>query len=207
MRRPDYLHQVKQRLQNANPGTVFIPSDFFEIAEAVTINKCLERLTKTGQLTRIIRGVYAKPRFSELLNKEVPPRMDDIAKAIARNYGWTIVPCGDTALNMLGLSTQVTATWTYVSDGPYKTYNVNGMTLKFKHTDNKNELNHLFHRAALVIQALKALGKNNVTEKELRAISKMLSDDEKIHLVNEGKRVTAWVYKLIRIIGKESSNG
>jgi hypothetical protein len=27
-----------------------------------------------------------------------------VAKALARNYRWTIAPCGDTALNLLGLS-------------------------------------------------------------------------------------------------------
>ena len=206
MKRPHHLEQVKKRLQSADTGTVFIPSDFFDIAEAVKINKCLERLTGTGHVRRIIRGIYVKPRFSDLLNKEVPPRMDDIAKAIARNYGWTIVPCGDTSLNMLGLSTQVPVVWLYVSDGPYKTYEVDGMMLKFKHTDNKNELINISHKAALVVQALKALGKDNITGKELRGISKMLTENEKNQMLDETKRVTSWVYDLIRKICKEEEN-
>lgn len=203
MKRPDHLEQVKKRLQDAKDGAVFIPSDFFDIADASKINKCLTRLEETGELLRVMRGVYVKPRFSELLNKDVPPRTDDVAKAIARNYGWTIVPCGDTALNMLGLSTQVPAVWLYVSDGPYKSYEANGMTLKFKHTDNKNELINISYKSALVVQALKALGKGNVTDKELRGISKLLTDDEKAQMLNEAKRVTAWVYELIRKICKE----
>lgn len=207
MQRPDHLEQVKKRLENASAGTILIPSDFFDIAEAVKINKCLERLSRTGHLRRVMRGIYIKPRFSELLNKEVPPRMDDIAKAIARNYGWTIVPCGDTALNMLGLSTQVPAVWNYVSDGPYKAYETDGMTLKFKHTDNKNELINISYKAALLIQALKALGKENVTHKDLHAISKMLTEVEKVQILEEAKRATAWVYELIRKIGKEDIHG
>ena len=202
MKRPDYLEQVKKRLQDAKEGSVFIPSDFFDIAEAVKINKCLDRLEETGDLRRVMRGIYVKPRFSELLNRDVPPRSDDIAKAIARNYGWTIVPCGGTALNMLGLSTQVPAVWFYVSDGPYKTYEVDGMTLKFKHTDNKNELINISYKTALAVQALKALGKDNVTDKELRGISKQLTENEKVQMLVEAKRVTAWVYELIRKICK-----
>jgi hypothetical protein len=197
------LEQVKKRLQVAKDGAVFIPSDFFDIADASKINKCLTRLEETGDLQRVMRGLYVKPRFSEFLNKDVPPRTDDIAKAIARNYGWTIVPCGDTAQNMLGLSTQVPAVWLYVSDGPYKTYEADGMTLKFKHTDNKNELINISYKSALVIQALKALGKGYVTDKELRSISKLLTKDEKMQMLNEAKRVTAWVYELIRKICKE----
>jgi hypothetical protein len=203
MKRPDHLEQVKKRLQVAKDGAVFIPSDFFDIADASKINKCLTRLEETGDLQRVMRGLYVKPRFSEFLNKDVPPRTDDIAKAIARNYGWTIVPCGDTAQNMLGLSTQVPAVWLYVSDGPYKTYEADGMTLKFKHTDNKNELINISYKSALVIQALKALGKGYVTDKELRSISKLLTKDEKMQMLNEAKRVTAWVYELIRKICKE----
>ncbi|NLL96230.1 MAG: hypothetical protein GX227_03845 [Clostridiaceae bacterium] len=202
MKRPDILEQVKARIQSAKDGSVFIPSDFFDIAEAVKINMCLNRLEETGELQRVMRGIYAKPRYSVLLNKNVPPRSDDIAKAIARNYGWTIVPCGDTALNMLGLSTQVPAVWLYISDGPYKTYKTDGMTLKFKHTDNKNEITNISYKTALVVQALKALGKVNVTDKELQIISKLLSDEEKAQMLMEAKRVTAWVYELIRKICK-----
>jgi hypothetical protein len=203
MKRPDNLEQVKNRIKDAKDGSVFIPSDFFDIAEAVKINMCLDRLEETGELQRVMRGIYVKPRYSALLNKNVPPRSDDIAKAIARNYGWTIVPCGDTALNMLGLSTQVPAVWLYVSDGPYKTYEADGMTLKFKHTDNKNEIINISYKTALVVQALKALGKSNVTDKELRSISKLLTENEKAQMLVEAKRVTAWVYELMRKICKE----
>ena len=203
MKRPDNLEQVKNRIKDAKDGSVFIPSDFFDIAEAVKINMCLDRLEETGELQRVMRGIYVKPRYSALLNKNVPPRSDDIAKAIARNYGWTIVPCGDTALNMLGLSTQVPAVWLYVSDGPYKTYEADGMTLKFKHTDNKNEIINISYKTALVVQALKALGKGNVTDKELHSISKLLTENEKAQMLVEAMRVTTWVYELMRKICKE----
>jgi hypothetical protein len=203
MKRPDNLEQVKKRIQAAEDGSVFIPSDFFDIAKAVKINMCLDRLEKTGVLQRLMRGIYVKPRYSTLLNRIVPARSDDIAKAIARNYGWTIVPCGDTALNMLGLSTQVPAVWLYISDGPYKTYKADGMTLKFKHTDNKNEIINISYKTALIVQALKALGKNNITNRELRSISKLLTENEKAQILIEAKRVTAWVYELIRKICKE----
>lgn len=203
MKRPDNLEQVKKRIHDAKDGSVFIPSDFFDIAEAVKINMCLGRLEETGELQRVMRGIYVKPRYSALLNKNVPPRSDDIAKAIARNYGWTIVPCGDIALNMLGLSTQVPAVWLYASDGPYKTYEADGMTLKFKHTDSKNEIINISYKTALVVQALKALGKSNVTDKELRSISKLLTENEKAQMLVEAKRVTAWFYGLMCKICKE----
>lgn len=203
MGRPNYLDQVRERIDTANPGAVFIPSDFFDIAEAVKINMCLNRLKESGELIFIMRGIYAKPRYSALLQKNVPPRSDDIAKAIARNYGWTIIPCGDTALNTLGLSTQVPATWLYVSDGPYKKYQADGITWQFKHTDNKNEIIEVAYKTALVVQALKALGKDSVTDDHIMYLSSKLTQDEKAIMLTESQRVTAWVYEIIKKICAE----
>lgn len=206
MERPNYLEQIKARADESEPGTVFIPSDFFDIAEAVKVNVALKRLTDGGALRRIMRGVYAKPRYSKLLKTDIPPRSDDIAKAIARNFGWTIVPCGDTALNLLGLSNQVPAVWLYVSDGPYKVYMADGVTLKFKHTDNKNEVIEVSYQTALIIQALKALGKENVTDKEIRKLSKTLNRSQKQKMLLESRRVTAWVYEYIKQICMEEAD-
>ncbi len=206
MPRPNYLEQIKNRIDKAEPGSVFIPSDFFDVTEAAKVNVCLNRLIKSGGLKRIMRGVFAKPRYSALLRRDIPPRSDDIAKAIARNYGWTVVPSGDTALNMLGLSTQVPAVWSYVSDGPYRAYEADGVTLRFRHTDNKNEIIEVSYRTALVIQALKALGKGNIDERAVKKLSGQFDRDEKRKMLEESRRVTAWVYACIKKICAEESN-
>jgi len=198
MKRPKYLEQVKERLNNAEAGAVFVPSDFFDIAEAVKINMCIKRLTESGELTRVMHGVYAKSRYSKMLDINVPPHSDSIAKAIARNYGWTIVPCGNTALNMLGLSTQVPATMVYVSDGPYKEYNADGVVLKFKRTNNKKEITAVSYKTALIIQALKAIGKDNVTNNTLRKLSKVLDYNERQNALKESQRITAWVHDCVK---------
>ena len=49
-----------------------------------------------------MRGVFYKPKYSKLLDEYIAPSPDAVAHALARNYGWTIFPCGDTALNLLG---------------------------------------------------------------------------------------------------------
>jgi len=204
MKRPNYLDRIKKRIHTAEPGTVFVPSDFFDIAEAVKVNMCLSRIVGSGELKRVMRGVFAKPRYSKLLNANVPPRSDDIARAIARNHGWTVVPCGDVALNMLGLSAQVPAVLSYISDGPYKVYEADGIKLSFKHTDNKNEIIAVSYRTALMVQALKALGKGNVTDKDIHGLSTVLNPHERQGTLEESQRVTAWVYGYIRRICMEA---
>lgn len=94
-----------------------------------------------------------------------------VANALARSYHWTIAPCGNTALNLLGLSTQVTAVWSYISDGPYKTYEWNSTKLEFKHRTNK-EITGLSYMTSLVIQALKRLADRMLRQKSYRCFPK-----------------------------------
>ena len=63
--------------------------------------------------------VYVKPKYNEFLGEVEKPSVEDVAQTIGRKNGWLVRPDGDMALNMLGLSTQVPASWTFVSDGPY----------------------------------------------------------------------------------------
>ena len=104
---------------------------------------------------------------------------------------------------MLGLSTQVPSVWLYVSDGPYKSYKADGIVIKFKHTDSKNEIIAISYQTALIIQALKALGKEHVTDKDIRRLSKKLSQSEKQRMLAESQRITAWIYDYIRKICME----
>ena len=162
-----YTEQIRDRITNAPEGSVFVNSDFADIADNNTIKQSMNRLTQEGILRRVIRGVFDKPKYSKLLAEYVAVDPDAVAKALARCYHWTIAPCGDTALNMLGLSTQVTAVWSYISDGPYKTYEWDKTKIEFKHRTNK-EVTGLSSMTILVIQALKTLGKEHVDEKTKR---------------------------------------
>lgn len=199
------LAQFKEIISNAAPGNVFIPSDFAKIASAATISVYLNRLKNSGELVSCGRGLFMKPRFSTLLNESVPPSTNDIARAIARKHGWTIIPHGDTALNMLGLSTQVPNSFSYISDGPYKQYSIGKTELQFLHTNRISELKNTSYETALTIQALKSLGKDSITDKDIQIIRRKLSTESKEKLLTEGQYATAWVceyLKLIRTGGK-----
>lgn len=194
-----YSKQIQERIGCVPEGTIFVSSDFADIADTETIRRNLNRLTQTGTLRRILKGVYEKPKYSELLGEYVAADPDAVAKALARSYHWTIAPCGNTALNLLGLSTQVTAVWSYISDGPYKTYEWNSTNLEFKHRTNK-EITGLSYMTSLVIQALKTLGKSNVTPEIIQVLSEKLTADDKKACLKEATESTDWVYDTIRQI-------
>ena len=87
-----------------------------------------------GEIRRVIRGIYDYPRFSKLLDQHLSPDIDQVARALARKFRWRIQPSGATALNFLGLSTQVPARAVYLSDGPDRAYQVGNTPLVFEHT-------------------------------------------------------------------------
>lgn len=191
------MQKIRARILAAEDGAVFVAPDFADIADTATIRQGLKRLYQSGIIRRIIRGVYEKPKYSKLLDEYVAADPDAVAKALARCYHWTIAPCGNTALNLLGLSTQVTAVWSYISDGPYKTYEWNSTKLEFKHRTNK-EITGLSYMTSLVIQALKTLGRTNVTPEIIQTLSEKLSEDEKQACLKEATESTDWVYDTIR---------
>jgi hypothetical protein len=122
----DISSKILARIYGKGRGYVFTPKDFLDLANHATVRQSLTRFVDAGITRRLLRGVYDYPAFSEFLKAPASPDPDAIARAIARTHGWTLQPAGETALNILGLSTQVPAQWQYFSDGPSKKYEWSG---------------------------------------------------------------------------------
>jgi len=194
-----HLEQIRNRILSFEGGTVFVPSDFADIADANSVKKSLSRLAEAGTIRRILRGVYEYPAYNQFLQETVAPAPNKIAEALARNYGWTAVPSGDTALNMLGLSTQVPAEWEYVSDGPYREYSFGKTILRFKHTANK-DISNLPFQAALLAQAARTLGKKGLDKRARQHLAQRFTPQEKAEILQSGKYMTGWVYEDLKDI-------
>lgn len=194
-----YSRLIRKRINDAQEGTIFINSDFTDIADANTVRRTLNRLVSENLIRRLLNGIYDKPKYSTFLNEFVAPDPNSIAHALARCYHWSIAPSGNTALNLLGLSTQVTAIWSYISDGPYRTYDLNATKIVFKHRTNK-EITGLSYISALVIQALKALGKDNVDEFVINTLSTKLNSKDKDALLREATESTDWIFETIKMV-------
>ena len=197
-----YKESVLKKIESFEAGTVFIANDFLEIASYERIRNILNRLVKDGTIHRILNGVYYHPRYSKLIDEYEAPNVHQVALAIARKYNWTITPSENTALNILGLSTQVPAKWVYLSDGKYVTYSFGGIDIEFKRRSNA-EISNMSTITSMVIQAIKAIGKDRISGEQIDILKKRLSGEEKKALLREGKTATAWIYEILRKIGEE----
>ena len=194
--------EIKKRIELAEPGAVFLTSDFTDIATTTTVRKCLGRQVEEKNIRRIMDGVYEKPVYSKLLKEYIPANPDAIAYAIARSFRWTIAPCGDVALNKLGLSTQVPVVWSYISDGPYRKFSWDNITLSFKHRANR-EISFMSETTTLVVEALKTLGKERIDDGIILSLRNRLPEAEKKKMLEEATGVSEWIYAVIRKVCAE----
>lgn len=192
-----YIEQIENEISKLDPGKVFIANDFLEIASYETVRKSLNRLVDDDKIKRVINGFYHNPEYGELIQEYAAPSMHELAIAIARKYNWDIAPYGSTALNILGLSTQVPSTWIYISSGRNKTYHVSKRTIVFKKV-KLGEIANMSLKTATIIQAIKALGRDRIRKKDIQTMRSRLSQKEKTELMNEATAVSAWIYEIIR---------
>lgn len=194
-----YLDQIKNRINDFDNRKVFINNDFLDIAGNETVRRTLNQLVSENKIKRVINGFYYNPKYSELIGEYEAVSIHELALAIARKYNWNIAPYNSTALNLLGISTQVPTHYKYISSGRYKEYKIGDTVLEFKKV-NPGEIANMSLKTATVIQSIKSLGKENITSEVIQKIRENLTEKERTDLMNESKSVPAWIYEVIREI-------
>ncbi len=177
--------------------SAFTAKDFIDLGHIKTVNKVLERMETNQEIRRIISGVYDIAEYSSVIKEYGAPSIGGVAQALARAHNWKICPSGTSALNYLGLSSQVPAQYIYVSSGPYKIYAIGNIDLIFKHTNNRL-IYESSEDTALLVQAIKALGRGNITENHAERLREKYDESTKRRILNESKQSTAWIYESIR---------
>ena len=196
-----YMEIISDKINDFDSHKVFFANDFLDIASNATVRQILKRLADEDKIKRVIDGFYYNPRYSELIGEYEAVSIHELALAIARKYNWNIAPYNSTALNLLGLSTQVPTHYKYISSGRYKEYKIGDTVLEFKKV-NPGEIANMSLKTATVIQAIKSLGKENITSEVKQKIRENLTEKEKLDLMNESKSVPAWIYEVIREISE-----
>ena len=194
-----YMEIISDKINSFDSHKVFFANDFLGIASNATVRQILKRLADERKIQRIIDGFYYNPKYSELIGEYEAVSIHELALAIARKYNWNIAPYNSTALNLLGLSTQVPTHYKYISSGRYKEYKIGDTVLEFKKV-NSGEIANMSLKTATVIQAIKSLGKENITNEVIQKIRENLTEKERTDLMNESKSVPAWIYEVIREI-------
>jgi hypothetical protein len=196
--------QIVGRIERLGEGKAFSAKDFLDIASRGSIDMALASLTRSGTIRRVRRGLYDMPKVNPALGGKLSPNIDEAAQAIARRQRWKIVPEGAWAANLLGLSTQVPSKIIYLTDGPNNEVPIGRRSIYFKHARPK-AMAGLEGKFALVVQALRHLGKEAVGSREIAMLRAKLSPAEKRKLVKDTRFGVDWIYEVAKRIAEKAA--
>ncbi len=191
-------NMILSRIYGRHRGWVFTPMQFLDLGSRMAVDQTLGRLTKSGTIRRLTRGLYdypAKhPDFGDL-----PPNYDRVAQALVGRDNLKIQPSGAYAANLLGLTEQVPAKIVFFTDGPNRKVQIGKQTIVLKRTTPRN-MATAGRISGLVIQALRYLKQGNVDSTVIAKLKRRLSNDDKNTLMNDIRYAPSWIGDIFRKI-------
>ncbi|MBQ0769186.1 MAG: hypothetical protein KBT58_07835 [Bizionia sp.] len=188
--------KIENEIKSMKRGSILFPSNFDDIGNVEVVKKSLLRLENKKFLVRLAHGIYLYPKQDKLLGV-LYPTIEEIAVAIAERDKARIIPTGTTALNKLGLSTQIPMNIVFLTDGAPRSILVGKRTIKLKRTSPKN-LAVKGKITSLIIQALKEIGKDNVTAEQLERIKIHLEKEKQEIIEHDSKLAPVWISKILK---------
>jgi hypothetical protein len=189
-------NKIITKIKKAKKGALFFSDNFASFGSAETVRRTLNRMVEEGKIDRVSSGIFVRPQIDKIIGK-ITPKIEDIADAIARRDKAKIIPTGAYALNRLGLSTQVPMKIVYLTDGSARNIKVGKYTIAFIRTSPKN-VAAIGKISRLAIQALKSIGKKNISKMEIEHIQGALMKEKKAYLEHDLRIAPAWIREIIR---------
>lgn len=157
---------VNQAIDEAAPKSIFMISDFPQY-DPTYISKLLSAAADGDRLVRLANGIFAKPAITQY--GMALPSMVQVAEAIAERDHVQILPVGETAENMFGLSEQVPMKAVFLTSGSGRPVKIGGRTIQFKRGVPRN-FAYKDRNLAVFCQALRSVGVNNLTDEQMSVV-------------------------------------
>jgi len=187
--------QVEQIIKKQKTGTILFSEDFHELNNPGAVKVALHRLVKRGDIIRLARGIFTKPKYNELVG-DILPTTETIASAIAKRDKARILPTGSYAMHVLGLTNQIPLKLIYLTDGSPRKITIGKRTIQFKKTTPKN-LALKGEISKLIVQALKEIGKANVNKDEIDKIQDLLKKEDRKTLKHDIALAPQWIAEIM----------
>lgn len=186
---------LREQILSSEDDAIFFRNDFPQY-HPESVGRILTDLTEEGELIRIASGIYIKPRMSRF--GPVMPSIEHIVKAISIRDKAQILSSGETALNALGLSTQVPMSYSFLTTGSARKLSIGKRQVTLKRGVPRN-FAYKTQLIGLIVQALRCLGEPNVTSKELEQIQRLITkESDKEALIRDVHMMPVWMKRIIK---------
>lgn len=192
---------LARRVRRSKPGTVFTPALFATLGSRAAIDKALQRQVARGELRRLSRGLYDKPREDPLLGT-LWPTVDAVVAALSGKDRLRLQPTGAYAANLLGLSEQVPARVEFLTDGTSRTVKAGPMQIVLKRTTPR-QMAAAGRTSGLVIQALRSLGPDRVTPQRLKKLRHAVPAKERRALLDDLTLAPGWLQPTLKSLAAD----
>lgn len=167
---------IRQRIEQIPTGEPFTTTALLQVGSRAAVDQALHRMERAGQIRRVSRGLYVRPKVNRFVG-EVPPAPHQVAGAIARATGASLLVHGAEAARHFGLSTQVPTQAVYYTSGPSRRARLGKLEIVLKHTTPR-KMALAGRPAGMALSALRYLGKEQVTPEVIEAIRRQLPLEE-----------------------------
>jgi len=195
--------KILEDIYHRGQGAVFVPADFLDLGSRQSVDIALHRLVRKGTIRRLARGIYDFPGEHPKLGK-LQPSPEKIAEALVDRDCTRIQPTGAYAANILGLSEQVPAKIVFLTDGPSRTVKIGAITIQLRRTTPKN-MAMAGRLSGLLVQALRELGKENITAKRLEHLMRILPINQRRELLKDIRLAPEWMHSIFRKLAEEAA--
>ena len=200
----DLKSNIAAQINAADPGQVWVPTDFARLGSRDVIDKTLQRMVQAGDLRRIDRGLYDKPALNRLTKRPTTPDYRAVLESIARRDRLRMLVDGMTAANDLGLTDAVPARVTIHTDARRRAIQFDKLTIDFRQTA-PSRLYWAGRPAMRVVQALHWLKDTLASDRDriLRRLTQVLADPAhgaaiRQDLIDGFSAMPAWMQNLVR---------
>jgi len=194
-------NKVKNRIYGNGRGLVFTPNLFLDLGSRGAIDVAIGRLVKKRIILRLVRGLYYYPKKHPVIG-QLPPSPEAVAQTLAKKDNLRIQPSGAYAANLLGLTEQVPAKIVFLTDGSQRSIKIGKQCIIFKKTTPRN-MATAGKISGLVIQALRYIGKENVSHDCIRKLLHKLKKQEKVRLLKDIRFAPVWIGEIFRKLSME----
>ncbi len=188
------IDAVRSRIQSHGQGWCFTPKHFLDLNSSTGVRMALSRLEDEEFIRRLSQGLYEYPRQHPDLGV-LPPKIEEIAKAIAEKNGIRVQPSGAYAANLVGLTEQVPAKAIFLTNGPSKKLKIGKLEIIFRTAREKSL--HASGKVGLAVQSLRNIGQKNIDDKTKNRVQRFLKGTSEQELKKNLKYASQWIRDLV----------
>lgn len=187
---------IEQRIKKIPRKRIFSMESICKDFSINTVKSVLRRLIKINEIFVITHELYFRPGKSHYLKSYVlPPRPDEIIKAVSKKTGEIISIHPIVALNQVGLSTQIPVRAMYHTSGRSRYIKING--------ENRIKLVHINPKKIImpntvtcsVVTALWYQGKKNINPRIIRKLHDTLGEKHFNEVIRHLDKMPRWMRK------------